>query len=89
MVKTVKTDSLIVLVLNSKAWQKTRDDSYEVEITFKFERLTNNETMLTISEQGWKANEEGIKASHENLAGWKHMSMCLKAFNEYDIDLRK
>ena len=44
--------------------------------------------MLSISESGWKTDEEGLKGSHDNCGGWQQMAMCLKAYLEYDIDLR-
>lgn len=87
-VKTIKADELVELVLNSKNWQKTESEAYEVLISMEFEALDDNATMLSISESGWKTDAEGLKGSHDNCGGWQHMAMCLKGYLEYDIDLR-
>jgi len=87
-VKKLVPDRLIELTLDSKAWNKTQDEAYEVHVVFEFEETESGGTMLSISETGWKTNDEGLKASHENCGGWQHMAMCLKGFIEYNIDLR-
>lgn len=88
-VKTVNGNELIELTLNSKEWDKTSSDSYDVLVTFEFEHLENGSTMLSISESGWKTDADGLKGSHDNCGGWQHMALCLKAWLEYEIDLRK
>jgi len=50
--------------------------------------LEDGATMLSISEEGWKTDAEGLKGSHDNCGGWTHMVMCLKAYIEHGIDLR-
>lgn len=87
-VKTVRTNELIELILDSEKWQKTKDEAYDVLVSMEFEALDDNSTMLSISESGWRTDEEGLKGSHDNCGGWTHMGMCLKAFLEYGIDLR-
>ncbi len=87
-VKTVRTNELIELILDSEKWQKTKDEAYDVLVSMEFEALGDNSTMLSISESGWRTDEEGLKGSHDNCGGWTHMGMCLKAFLEYGIDLR-
>jgi len=89
LVKTVRPNALIELTLNSKNWQKTKDDAYEVLVSIEFESLDDESTMLSISESGWRTDAEGLKGSHDNCGGWQHMAMCLKAFLEYGIDLRQ
>jgi hypothetical protein len=44
--------------------------------------------MVQIAEEGWRADEEGVKASYGNAGGWMHMACCLKAYLEYGINLR-
>ena len=78
---------MIELVLDSKEWKKTQNEAYEVLVIFKFEEQTDS-TMLSISEQGWKTDMEGLKGSHDNCSGWTHMTMCLKAYIEHGIDMR-
>jgi|AP59_1055472.scaffolds.fasta_scaffold51505_1 uncharacterized protein YndB with AHSA1/START domain len=88
VVKTIRDNELIEMVLDSREWQKTKDEAYDVLLCMEFEALDDNSTMLSISESGWKTDEEGLKGSHDNCGGWQHMAMCLKAYLEYDIDLR-
>ena len=87
-VRTVETDRYIELALNTKDWKKTRNDAYDVSVIFEFEETDDGGTLLSISEQGWRTDEEGLKGSHDNCGGWMHMAMCLKAYLEHDIDLR-
>jgi len=87
VVRKVVTNELIELAIDSKEWDKTEDDAYEVLVIFEFEELDDG-TMLSISEQGWKTDADGLKGSHDNCEGWTHMTMCLKAYLEHDIDLR-
>lgn len=87
-VTEVLPNQRVELTLNSKDWQKTDDEAYDVKVVFDFESLENGDTMLTISEEGWKTDAPGLKASHENCGGWTHMAMCLKAYIEHGIDLR-
>jgi uncharacterized protein YndB with AHSA1/START domain len=88
VVKQVVKNELIVLTLNSQEWGKTKDEAYDVNVIFEFETLEDGGTMLSISEDGWKTDADGLKGSHENCGGWTHMAMCLKAWIEHDIDLR-
>ena len=87
-VRRLVKDRLIELALDSKAWQKTTDDAYEVLVTLEIEPLDDGASMLSISESGWKTDADGLKASHDNCGGWTHMSMCLKGYLEHGIDLR-
>lgn len=88
VVKKIVANERIELALDSKTWEKTSDESYEVLVIFEFEELDDGSTMLKISEQGWKTDAEGLKGSHDNCSGWTHMAMCLKAHIEHGIDLR-
>ena len=87
-VRKMVTNEMIVLALESKIWKKTKEGSYEVLVIFEFEELEDGATMLSISEEGWKTDAEGLKGSHDNCGGWTHMVMCLKAYIEHGIDLR-
>ena len=87
VVRKVIKNELIELALDSREWEKTLSEAYEVLVIFEFEALENG-TMLSISEQGWKTDADGLKGSHDNCGGWTHMAMCLKAYLEHDIDLR-
>ena len=87
VVRKIIKNQLIELVLDSKEWKKTQNEAYEVLVIFEFEEQTDS-TMLSISEQGWKTDMEGLKGSHDNCSGWTHMTMCLKAYIEHGIDMR-
>ncbi|RLA29738.1 MAG: ATPase [Gammaproteobacteria bacterium] len=87
VVRKIIQNELIELVLDSREWEKTQNEAYEVLVIFEFEKLDDG-TMLSISEQGWKTDAEGLKGSHDNCSGWTHMAMCLKAYVEHGIDLR-
>lgn len=87
VVTKVVPNKLITLRIDAKDWQKD-DEPYDVAVIFEFETLDNGDTMLSISEDGWRTDEAGLKASHENCGGWTHMAMCLKGYIEHGIDLR-
>lgn len=87
-VNKIIENELIELTLDSAEWKKTVAESYPVKVIFEFETLDDGSTMLSISEAGWKTDADGLKGSHDNCGGWAHMSMCLKAWLEHDIDLR-
>jgi uncharacterized protein YndB with AHSA1/START domain len=88
IVKNIIENRLIELTLDSREWDKTRDEAYDVSVIFEFEELDDGGTLLSISEDGWKTDADGLKGSHENCGGWTHMAMCLKAWIEHGIDLR-
>ena len=88
IVKKIVPNELIELTLDSKQWEKTTDEAYDVTVIFELDALEDGNTMLSISEEGWKTDKEGLKGSHDNCGGWTHMAMCLKAWIEHGIDLR-
>lgn len=88
VVRKIQANERIELVLDSREWDKTTEDAYDVVVIFEFESLDDGATRLSISEQGWRTDDEGLKASHENCSGWTHMATCLKAWLEHAIDLR-
>jgi uncharacterized protein YndB with AHSA1/START domain len=88
IVKKIVENQLIELTLDSREWDKTKDEAYDVSVIFEFEELDDGGTLLSISEDGWKTDADGLKGSHDNCGGWAHMAMCLKAWIEHGIDLR-
>jgi uncharacterized protein YndB with AHSA1/START domain len=88
VVRKVIENQLIELTLDSREWDKTKNEGYDVRVIFEFEELEDGGTMLSISEDGWKTDTDGLKGSHDNCGGWTHMAMCLKAWIEHGIDLR-
>ena len=61
VVDKVRPNELIELTLDSKAWKKTKGESYPVKVIFEFEALEDGITMLSISEEGWKTDADGLK----------------------------
>ena len=88
VVDQVVPNERIELTLDSKKWDKTQSEAYDVKVIFELEALEDGNTMLSISEAGWKTDADGLKGSHDNCSGWTHMAMCLKAWLEHGIDLR-
>ena len=88
VVTAVDANRRIELTLNSRDWQKTSEDAYDVRVIFEFEESDEGETLLSISEEGWRTDDEGLKGSHDNCGGWMHMTLCLKGYLEHGIDLR-
>lgn len=89
LVKKIVENERIEIIIDSIEWEKSKDDAYDVLITFKFEEIDDNTTMLSISEAGWKTDADGLKASHENCEGWTHMTVALKVWLEHGIALNQ
>jgi uncharacterized protein YndB with AHSA1/START domain len=66
-----------------------QEGGYDTRVELKFESLGPQETLVKISESGWKETQRGLDASYSNCQGWMNMSCCLKGFLEYGINLRK
>ncbi len=67
IVTKVVPNELIQLSLDAKDWKKT-DDSYDVAVIFEFETLENGDTMLSISEEGWKPTRPDSKRRTKTVA---------------------
>jgi uncharacterized protein YndB with AHSA1/START domain len=64
--------------------------SYKTTVTITFEPLDDGQrTLVTISEEGWRETEAGLKSSYGNCQGWMQMLCALKAYKEYGINLRE
>ena len=88
LVDKVIPNERIELVLDSKAWKKTTAVAYDVRVILEFSSLEDGGTLVSISEEGWRTDAEGLKGSHDNCGGWQHMLDCLKGYLEHEIDLR-
>lgn len=65
-------------------------DEGRTTVTLTFAPLDDGtRTLVTIAEAGWKETPAGLKASYGNCAGWTQMLSALKAWVEYDINLRE
>jgi uncharacterized protein YndB with AHSA1/START domain len=61
---------------------------YSTRVEMVFKPLDEQNTMVQISESGWRDDPAGITASYGNAGGWMHMMCCLKGSLEYGINLR-
>jgi uncharacterized protein YndB with AHSA1/START domain len=67
-------------------WPGGRSYNTIVEIAFK--PLDDANTMLQISEGGWRLEPDDIQLPCGNAGGWMHMMCSLKGYVEYGINLR-
>ena len=68
-------------------WQGAKD--HNTNVVMNFEKTGPEETLVKISEIGWKENQQDLESSYGNCMGWSQMLSALKAFTEYGINLRK
>lgn len=80
-VKKVLPNELIVIEWEAGGGRMTTTE-------MKFEKA-GDDTIVRISESGWTETQDGLNRSYGNCMGWSHMQLCLKAYVEYGIDLRK
>jgi uncharacterized protein YndB with AHSA1/START domain len=62
---------------------------YDTAVEISFEPLNPRETLVKIVEGKWRSTEAGLQGSYGNCQGWTHMGLCLKAYLEYGVNLRK
>jgi uncharacterized protein YndB with AHSA1/START domain len=82
-VKKVVPNQLIVF-----EWAAS-EGGYNTRTEMKFEPIGDRQTLVSITESGWKDTEKARNASYGNCHGWTQMSASLKAWLEYGINLRK
>lgn len=80
-VKKVVQNELIEL-----SWEGAKGLFTKVEMQFE---AIEDDTIVRISETGWRENQDDLNSSYLNCFGWGQMLCCLKAYTEYGIDLRK
>ncbi len=80
----VEADRRIVL-----RWQAAvQEDPYDTTVTMEFEGLDDGRTLVTITEEGWRDDDAGRRASYGNCEGWTGMLCALKTWLEHGINLR-
>ena len=84
----VKVTKVVAERLIEFEWRAS-DGDYDTHVQLKFEPLGPAETMVSISERGWRETADGLRSSYGNCSGWTQMACCLKGFVEYGINLRK
>ncbi|WP_404402609.1 SRPBCC family protein [Pelagibacterium halotolerans] len=78
----VEKDKKIVLTWDA-------DEGRPTTVTMGFEGLSDGRTLVTITEEGWRENADGLKASYGNCEGWTGMLCAMKAYVEHGINLRE
>lgn len=81
VVKTLIPDQLIEL-----GWEGKKGLDTHVRMEFEAD---GDDTIIRISETGWRDAQDDLDSSYLNCMGWTNMICCLKAYVEYGIDLRK
>ncbi len=61
----------------------------DTHIRMEFVADGDDETIVRISESGWRETQDHLNSSYLNCMGWSQMISALKAYCEYGIDLRK
>jgi uncharacterized protein YndB with AHSA1/START domain len=64
-------------------------DKEELFVEILLESQKNGSTLVTVSEKEMPNNEAGLKWLSGNSFGWSNFLACLKAYLEYNINLRK
>ena len=81
-VEKVVTNESIVLSWEGAPGRDTR-------VEFTFEGSGASETIVKISESGWRETQEDLDRSYMNCFGWGQFLCCLKAYVEHGINLRE
>ena len=79
-VKEVEKDKLV-----SFTWEGS---DVECLVVITLEPKGENQTMVKITESDWPADFEGAKMCMGQVEGWTNFLCCLKAYLEYDVNLR-
>lgn len=64
------------------------DGAYNTTVTIGFVPLDADNTMVQVSEAGWRGGEAALPFSHGNAGGWMFFIAALKAYLEYGVNLR-
>ena len=58
-------------------------------VTIELQKLSENDTVVKVSEEGHESDEKGIQWAIGQTEGWANFLACMKAWLEYGIHLRK
>ena len=58
-------------------------------VTIELQKLSENDTVVKVSEVGYQSDEKGIKWAIGQTEGWANFLACMKAWLEHGIHLRK
>ena len=57
-------------------------------VTIALKPEDSNTMLVTVNESGWPMNREGVRRALGQTQGWTDFLSCLKAYLQYDINLR-
>jgi uncharacterized protein YndB with AHSA1/START domain len=60
-----------------------------IVVDIRFESAGNDATQVKVDAGDWTPDDKGFAAFAEEQQGWVHMLVCLKAYLEHGINLRK
>ena len=83
----VKVLKLIPNKLISFEWEGAVGQ--DLEVTISLTEMPGDSTLVKITEGKMEADDMGIQWFGGNTEGWANFLACLKAYMEYDINLRK
>jgi uncharacterized protein YndB with AHSA1/START domain len=64
-------------------------DGRELRVEMNLDALSGPATLVTVHEKSRENNEQGIRWLKSNTEGWANFLACLKAYLEFEINLRK
>ena len=64
-------------------------EGFKTTVEIKLKKISNQQTLVRITEGKMDVNESGIKWFGENAGGWANFLACLKAYLEHGINLRQ
>jgi uncharacterized protein YndB with AHSA1/START domain len=83
VIQTIKNQKIVF------EWSSAVETN-RLRVEIAFESLGEDSTMIKISESGWTNEEQtSLDESYSNCQGWTQMLCSLKAYLEYDKNLRE
>ena len=72
-------------------WDANEDGAadYRTTVTIAFEAAGEDRAKVSITEEGWRETEAGLRASYGNCMGWSQMLCALKVWLEHGVNLRE
>jgi len=64
-------------------------ENHITTVTIELTKVEKNQTLVSVAEEGMQNDAEGIAWLGRNSEGWANFLVCLKAYLEYGINLRK
>ena len=82
----VEVKKMVKNELIELGWEGAKGLQTHVRMEFEAD---GDDTIVRVSETGWRETQEDLDSSYLNCFGWGQMICALKAYVEYGIDLRK